>query len=186
MKKRLFAAFMASLTILSCVGCGRNGGGTTETATEATTEALTVDYQTLGITPEKFVDKFNKSGSFTVSFSSDYTTVDIGEGKSSFEITNVVGGMRYKGELENETKEIISIECIYEPESGTDKDVARMVGTSLCAFPIKCIFDVSDDEAMNKAVAWSTLSDTTEYKGATVRLGEKSDGTIRLIITKEQ
>lgn len=183
MKKLLYFAISAA-TCLCLYSCGNNGGNEAANGgNTVVTEAPTVpDYETLGITPEELIGSFNKDPGLTKTFSKEYTVTDYEDGTSSFEVPNEVLGMYFSGTLETSTQEIIDITCKYK--SSGDKTTDSFVASALMTYPVKYIFNVSDDDSMEFVVSTVAAGKEKEFHGATVKIGYNESNDVLMVIVK--
>ena len=173
--KKIIAAVIALDIFFALCSCGESEVSQEEYRSEdvVTTEQQTTapKYNTLGISVEEAIEKYNNSGDFTVTFSSDCLTEDLGDGRTSFETVNDIQGTYWSGTYETATKEIIDITVSY-PCGSSDYNSSAPLACIITSFAMEYILDIDNETAMDKFMtASSDSSKPIYYNGCSIQIG---------------
>ena len=184
-----------ALALTICAGFSSCGSENTEELSEVIEETVieteppteAPEYNTFGKTLDDIVNALNNSGEYTITFSSDCTTEDAGDGKTKFSTNDVIAGCYLSGFYETATKNIINIMIKYPCESSDDISVfvAEVSASTIMAQ----LFGVDSDTMMSKWEDASNSSDgSTDYAGHSIGViyDEGLGGIITMVIPENE
>ncbi len=173
--RKIISAILAMSMVFALCSCGEREVNQEEYQSEdvVTTEQQTTapKYNTLGTSVEEVIEKYNNSGDFTVTFSSDCLTEDLGDGMTSFETVNDIQGAYWSGTYETATKEIIDIAVSY-PCGSSDYNSSAPIACIITSFAMEYILGIDNETAMEKFMtASSDSSKPIYYNDCSIQVG---------------